>query len=282
MARDLLALVRKALGDRYRVEGEIGRGGAAVVFRATAPDGSAVALKILRPELAVSVTAERFLREIQIVRRLAHPKIGRLLDAGEKDWLVYYVMPFIPGRSLEAVLRAQQRISAGDTIRIGADLLSALAAAHDAGIVHRDVKPDNIVIARDGAYLLDFGIARAVALSGTDRLTRSGVAVGTSHYMSPEQITAAEDPDPRSDLYSVGCVLFECLASRPPYHHPNEVRVLQLHQIAPIPDVRELAPGVPDRLAETITRALAKQPESRWQSAAAMHAALAEAGVPSH
>jgi serine/threonine-protein kinase len=278
MPRDLLPLVRKALGDRYEVEAEIGRGGAAVVFRAVGPNAQLVALKILRPELSVTVTAERFLREIEIVKKLDHPRIGHLLDSGEKDWLVYYVMPYIDGRSLQAVLREHGKLAGRDTLRIGADLLGALAYAHALGIVHRDVKPDNIIVGRDGAYLLDFGIARAVALSGTDRLTRSGVAVGTSHYMSPEQIMAVEDPDPRSDLYSLGCVLFECLAGRPPYHHPNEVRVLQLHQTAPIPNLHQVAPAVSEQVAAAIARALAKRPEDRWQTATAFGAALAGTG----
>lgn len=276
MPRDLLPLVRKALGDRYDVEREIGRGGAAVVFRAVAQDGTVVALKILRPELCVTVTAERFLREIQIVKRLSHPKIGRLLDSGEQDWLVYFVMPFLEGRSLESVLRQHGRLTVRDTLRIATDLLDVLGHAHALGIVHRDVKPDNIIIGRDGAYLLDFGISRAVALSGTDRLTRSGVAVGTSRYMSPEQIMAVDDPDPRSDLYSLGCVLFECLAGKPPYHHPNEVRVLQMHQIAPVPDLREQVPNVPPALAAAIGRALAKRREDRWPNAAEMARAIAE------
>jgi serine/threonine-protein kinase len=274
MPRDLLPLVRAGLGDRYTVESEIGRGGAAVVFRAVAHDGQIVALKILRPELSVTVTAERFLREIQIVKRLDHPRIGGLLDSGERDWLVYYVMPFIEGRSLKSLLRDRAHLPVSDTERIGADLLGALGHAHEHGIVHRDVKPDNILIGPGGAYLLDFGIARAVALSGTDRLTRSGVAVGTSHYMSPEQIMAVDDPDPRSDLYSLGCVLYECLAGRPPFHHPNEVRVLQLHQSAPVPDLRAAVPAVPAHVANAIKRALSKRREDRWHTAAQMAAAL--------
>jgi serine/threonine-protein kinase len=274
MPRDLLPLVRAGLGDRYTVESEIGRGGAAVVFRAVANDGQIVALKILRPELSVTVTAERFLREIQIVKRLDHPRIGGLLGSGERDWLVYYVMPFIEGRSLKSLLRDRAHLPVSDTERIGADLLGALGHAHEHGIVHRDVKPDNILIGPGGAYLLDFGIARAVALSGTDRLTRSGVAVGTSHYMSPEQIMAVDDPDPRSDLYSLGCVLYECLAGRPPFHHPNEVRVLQLHQSAPVPDLRGAVPAVPAHVADAINRALSKRREDRWHTAAQMAAAL--------
>ena len=276
MPRDLLPLVRAALGDRYSIERETGRGAAAVVFRATCLNtGQLVALKILRPELVVSVTAERFLREIQIISRLDHPKIGRVLDSGEKDWLVYYVMPYFEGPSLQSLLNKCGRVSLGDTLRIANDLLDALIHAHQHGIVHRDVKPDNIIITREGAVLLDFGIARAVALSGTDRLTRSGIAVGTSHYMSPEQIMATDEPDPRADLYSLGCVLFECLTGEPPYHHRNEIRVLQLHQVAPVPNIRERVPGIPEAFAQGISRALAKPRQERWQSAQEMLTALA-------
>jgi serine/threonine-protein kinase len=183
-------------------------------------------------------------------------------------------MPYAEGPSLQQILRKVGKLTVPDSIRVAADLLDALAHAHQHSIVHRDVKPDNIIITQDGAVLLDFGIARAVALSGTDRLTRSGIAVGTSHYMSPEQIMAVDDPDARSDLYSVGCVLYECLAGQPPFHHPNEVRVLQLHQSAPVPDIRTVAPYVPAALAKVVTRALSKTREARWQSAAAMLDAL--------
>jgi len=274
MARDLLPVVRNALAGRYDIEAEVGRGGAARVYRARGPDGRSVALKILRPELVVTVTADRFLREIRIIQRLEHPHIGRLIDAGQSDWLVYYAMPFVDGPSLQQVLQKQGRVSAPDTARLARDLLSALAHAHERGIVHRDVKPDNILISRDGAVLVDFGIARAIELSGTDRLTKSGMAVGTSRYMSPEQIAGSEIVDPRSDLYSLACVLFECLVGRPPYQHPNELAILELHRTAPIPDLGALAPQAPPELAGAITRALAKAAEGRWPSAREMLAAV--------
>lgn len=274
MARDLLPIVQATLASRYRVEAEIGRGGAARVFRAVDAAGRSVALKILRPELVVTVTADRFLREIEIIQRLDHPRIGRLIDSGQSDWLIYYAMPFIPGPSLQQVLQQRGRITPADTARVARDLLDGLAHAHARSVVHRDVKPDNILIASDGAILVDFGIARAIELAGTDRLTKSGMAVGTSRYMSPEQIMGEATIDPRSDLYSLGCVLFECLAGRPPYQHPNELAVLELHRSAPIPDIAALVPGVPPSLAAAISRALGKAPSDRWNSATEMRAVL--------
>src|SRR5215216_6318044 len=215
--RDMLALVRQAFTGRYDVEREIGKGGNARIFLARDSTGRAVALKILHPELLVSVAADRFLREIKLASQLEHPHIARLLDSGERDWLVYYVMSYIEGASLRQHLDANRQLSVNETLRIACDLLDALAHAHGRGIIHRDVKPANVVLSAEGAVLLDFGIARAVAVSGTDQLTRSGIAVGTSTYMSPEQITAVSDIDHRSDLYSVGCLLYECLAGEPPF-----------------------------------------------------------------
>jgi serine/threonine-protein kinase len=238
-----------------------------------------VALKVLHPELLVSVAADRFLREIRLCSRLEHPKIARLLDSGEKDWIVYYVMTYVAGPTLREHMDQTSRMAVSDAARLADDLLEALDHAHGHQIVHRDVKPENVVLAAEGAVLLDFGIARAVAASGSDRLTRSGIAVGTSTYMSPEQITALKEIDHRSDLYSLGCVLFECLAGQPPFNHRNEAVVLQLHLTQPAPDLRTLRPDTPRELAEGIARALAKAPEQRWQTAAAMREALAGARV---
>jgi serine/threonine-protein kinase len=274
--RDLLPLVRQALGTVYRVEREIGRGGAAVVYYARAADGTPVALKVLRPELAVTVTAQRFLQEIRFVSTLDHPHIGRLLDSGERDWLVYYVMPYLEGLSLQQHLERFRHLPLDQTLRLARELLDALAHAHERGIVHRDVKPDNIMLTPAGAVLVDFGIARAIALSGQTHLTRSGMAVGTSTYMSPEQISAAPAIDHRSDLYSLGCVLFQCLAGRPPFVHRSEAAVLHLHLTEPAPDVRTLVPGLPSAVAVALARALCKAPEERWPSALAMRAALAD------
>jgi serine/threonine-protein kinase len=277
IARDLLPLVRQALGEQYSVDREIGRGGAARVFLAHGRDGTPIALKVLHPELLVSIAADRFLREIGLIARLDHPNIGRLLDSGERDWLVYYVMPFIAGPTLKQAL-AGGPFPAERTVRLARDLLSALGHAHQRQVIHRDVKPDNIVCGPSGAVLLDFGIARAVALSGSDRLTRSGIAIGTSSYMSPEQIGAAVDIDHRTDLYSLGCVLYECLAGRPPFVHRNEANVLQMHRLEAPPDLLKVRPEVAPALARLIARALLKPREERWSSAEAMAAELSSIG----
>jgi serine/threonine-protein kinase len=276
MARDLLPMVRQALADRYTVDREIGRGGAARVFSAYAPDGRPVALKVLHPQLAASVTADRFLREIQLIARLDHPRIARLLDYGEGDWIIWYVMDLVEGPTLRQHLDRARQASISESLHLAHDLLGALGAAHAQGIIHRDVKPDNIVMSPAGAVLLDFGIAKAVADSGSDRLTRSGFAIGTSAYMSPEQISGIDEIDHRTDLYSLGCVLFECLAGRPPFDDPFEDLVLTQHQILPAPDILGLRADTPPALGEAISRALAKDRDARWPDAGAMAAALPE------
>jgi eukaryotic-like serine/threonine-protein kinase len=267
--------VRQAFEGRYEVESEIGRGGNARIFLARDLSGQEVALKILHPELLVSVAADRFLREIRLASQLNHPNIARLLDSGERDWLIYYVMSYVEGATLRERLDTRAGMTVTETLRIASDLLDALDHAHQRGIIHRDVKPANVVLSAQGAILLDFGIARAVIASGTDQLTRSGIAVGTSTYMSPEQITAVTDIDHRCDIYSLGCVLYECLAGQPPFTHRNEAIVLQLHLTQPPPDVRTLRSDVPADLASGIMKAMAKEPSQRWPSAHAMREALA-------
>jgi eukaryotic-like serine/threonine-protein kinase len=269
-----VALVRQAFLGRYEVDREIGRGGNARIFLATDPAGRQVALKVLHPELLISVAADRFLREIRLASQLKHPHIAQLLDSGEQDWLVYYVMSYVEGPTLRESLDRDLRLTVAETVRLATELLEALDHAHSHGIIHRDVKPANVVRSAGGAVLLDFGIARAVAVAGNDQLTRSGIAVGTSSYMSPEQITASPDIDYRCDIYSLGCVLFECLAGRAPFVHRNEAVVLQLHLSHPAEDVRSLREDTPAELAAGIAKALAKRPEDRWKSATAMREAL--------
>jgi len=270
IARDLLPIVQKALGDKYTVHRQIARGGAARVFSATDRQGETVALKVLHPELAVSVTADRFLREISLLSNFEHPKISKLIDYGETDWLVYYVMPYVEGPTLREHLASVGRASISDTQRIAVDLLAALQYAHDRSVVHRDVKPENIVLSSGGPILVDFGIARAIASSGQNRLTRSGFAVGTSTYMSPEQVMGSNDIDHRSDLYSLGCVLYECLSGRPPFVSSREELVLSMHQQAKPEGILHLRKDVPESLVGLVNRALEKAPENRWQSASEM------------
>jgi eukaryotic-like serine/threonine-protein kinase len=229
---------------------------------------------VLHPELLISTTADRFLREIAICRRLDHPNIAHLLDSGEHDWLVWFVMRYVEGPPLRQVLERVPRLNLPDATRVATDLLGALAHAHARGIVHRDVKPENVVISREGAVLLDFGIARAIDRSAGEALTRSGITVGTSKYMSPEQIAGARELTGATDQYALACVLFEALAGRPPFVNRHESVVLQQHMNEPAPDVRAFRSDVPAAFAEAVARALAKRPEERWPSADAMREAI--------
>jgi serine/threonine-protein kinase len=214
-----------------------------------------------------------------VISTLDHPLIPKLLVGGSTETLVYYVMTYIEGPTLRQSLHRRRRLSVTDTVRLGEDLLDALGHAHGHGLVHRDVKPENVVMSVAGAVLLDLGIARAIELAGSDRVTQSGVTVGSAAYMSPEQARAEGEPDPGTDLYAVGCVLFECLAGRPPFVHRSETAVLQMQLNDPAPDVRQYRPDTPEPVARALARALAKQRVQRWQSAAEMQRALEDAAA---
>src|SRR6058998_554055 len=273
-SHDLIERVRKALGDRYTVITAVGRGGNASIFGAYDQSGQKVAIKVLHPELTVSVAADRFLREIRYVAQLDHPHLARLLDTGETDYLLWLVMPYVPGDTLRQALRRERRLPIGRSAHIACEVLDALDHAHAHGIAHRDIKPDNIVLSPEGAVLVDLGIARAIASSGPDRVTRSGFVVGTEEYMSPEQAAGAPDVDGRTDLYSLGVVMFESLAGRPPFSSASAAAVLDMQQHHPPPDLRGLRSDVPKPLAAAVARALAKAREERWQTAAEMREAL--------
>jgi len=272
--RDLIERVRKALGDRYTVLSAVGRGGNASIFAARDQRGTDVAIKVLHPELAVSVAADRFLREIRYTAQLDHPHIARMMDSGEADYLLWYVMPYVPGETVRQALRREPRFPIPRAVTIATEVLDALEHAHAHGIAHRDIKPDNIVLSPQGAVLVDLGIARAIASSGDDRVTRSGFVVGTEEYMSPEQAQGAPDVDGRTDIYSLGVVLFECLAGRPPFSSASAAAVLDMHQHHPAPDVHSLRRDAPKALAAVIARALAKPRAERWQRAIEMREAL--------
>jgi serine/threonine-protein kinase len=256
------------------VQREIARGGAARVFLARDASGDEVALKVLNPQLAVTVAGKRFVREVDFLRRIDHPNIARFLDFGETDLLIYYVMNHIEGPTLRQHVARVRKVTVEDTTKIASDLLDALSYAHGEGIVHRDVKPENIVLSRRGPVLVDFGIARAVQAAGMDRLTKSGFVVGTSTYMSPEQIQGVADIDHRSDLYSLGCVLFECLAGRPPFFASREQAILRMHLEEAAPDIRKHREGTPEGLARAIDKAVVREPAGRWQEAAQMKEVL--------
>src|SRR5438445_884716 len=271
--RDLIDRVRKALAERYTVVTAVGRGGNACIFAATDRTGEQVAIKVLHPELAVSVAADRFLREIRYASQLHHPHIAPLLDSGETEYLLWFVMPFVPGESLRQVLRRERQLAIPTAARTACEVLDALSHAHAHGIAHRDIKPDNIVLSPEGAVLVDLGIARAIASSGPDRVTRSGFVVGTEEYMSPEQAGGDPDVDGRTDLYSLGVVLFEMLAARPPFSSVSPAAVLEMQQHQKAPDVRSLRRDVPKALAAVAAKALAKRRPDRWQTAAELRAA---------
>lgn len=272
--RDLIDRVQRALSDRYTVITAVGRGGTASIYGARDTAGNPVAIKVLHPELSASVASDRFLREIRYAAELHHPRIAALIDSGESDYLLWYVMPYVSGDTLRQALNRSRRLPIGPAVRAACDVLDALAYAHARGFAHRDIKPENIVLGPQGAVVLDFGIARAIASSGEDRVTQSGFVVGTEVYMSPEQAGGAAEIDGRTDIYSLGIVLFELLAGRPPFTSPSAIAVLEMHQRQSAPELQSLRPEIPAPIAAVVARALAKAPADRWATAGDMRDAL--------
>jgi serine/threonine-protein kinase len=233
-----------------------------------------VALKVLHPELALALGAERFLREIEVAANLTHPHILPLFDSGEIQGLLYYVMSYVEGESLRGRLGRTSQLPVDQSIRIAANVASALAYAHGRGIVHRDIKPENILLEGDEAVVADFGIAKAVGEAGGDRLTVTGTAIGTPSYMSPEQAAGDRQLDGRADVYSLGCVLYEMLAGEPPYTGPTAQAIATKRVTDPVPSVRRLRPAVPEWLDQTLAKALAPIPADRFATAAELARAL--------
>ena len=258
---EFLAQLTRALGADYRIEDMIGEGGFGRVYSAADVRlGRRVAIKVIRPELAgARAFVDRFRKEGTALAKFRHPGIVPIYDIREQEGLIYYVMPLISGPTLRTCLSRQRQLSVADACRVGKDVLDALEHAHKAHIMHRDVKPENIIISGQGAVLVDFGVARAVEVAAGDRVTAAGMTVGTAGYMSPEQATGALDLDYRTDLYAVGCVLFESLAGRPPFAHRNQSVVLQLQLSGDAPDVRTFRPDTPAPLAAAVTRALQRR-----------------------
>src|SRR6266545_7729653 len=249
--QDLRSRLQSALGDSYRLERELAGGGMSRVFLAQELRLSRqVVVKVLPPELAAGVSAERFEREIRLAAGLQHPHIVPLLTAGSQGDLLYYVMPHIAGESLRARIAHERELPVGDTVRILRDVCDALAYAHGHGIVHRDVKPDNVLLSGKHALVADFGVAKAVAEStGSTSLTSLGVALGTPAYMAPEQAAADPATDHRADIYAVGALAYEMLAGRPPFIGPSPQSVLAQHVSSPVEPVTKYRESAPPALA---------------------------------
>jgi serine/threonine-protein kinase len=258
--------VRLAFADRYPVVRVLGRGGMATVYLAQdVKHQRPVALKVLHPELAAGLGSERFLREIRIEAGLQHPHILPLHDSGEADGLLYYVMPYVEGESLRQRLAREHHLSIAESLRITSDAGEALAHAHSRGVIHRDVKPENILLSGGHALVADFGIAKAVEAAGDTGLTESNWGMGTPAYMSPEQI-AGGAVDGRSDIYGLGCLLYEMLAGEPPFTGPNARAIFTRHQLDPVAPLQRLRPDVPTYVEDAVLRALAKERQDRFES----------------
>jgi serine/threonine-protein kinase len=265
---DLSQRLQDALSARYRIERALGRGGMATVFLAEdLKHGRRVAIKVLDPEVAAAIGAERFLGEIATVARLTHPHILPLHDSGVADGLLFYVMPYVEGESLRDRLAREKQLPLEDALRIAREVADALDYAHRRGIVHRDIKPENILLDEQHATVADFGVARAIAAVGDEKLTRTGVTVGTPSYMSPEQVTGGS-VDTRSDVYALGCVLYEMLAGQAPFTGPTAESIVFQHLNAAPPRVTLLRPSVPGQVEQVITKALAKTPADRFATGA--------------
>jgi tetratricopeptide (TPR) repeat protein/tRNA A-37 threonylcarbamoyl transferase component Bud32 len=271
---DLGATLRSALDGRYAIEGEVGRGGMSVVFKARdLKHNRTVAIKVLKPELSEQVGTDRFQREVEFAANLTNPHILPLFDSGEAAGQLYYVMPCIEGGTLKERIERDGPLDIEDALAIARQVAGALEAAHEHGIVHRDIKPANILFSGGEAMVADFGIARAVAIEDGDRLTQSGLSVGSPAFMSPEQ--AGGDPvDGRSDLYSLGCVLYTMLAGEPPFVRPTAQATITAQLADPPPSIRDVRPEVPKGVDEIILTALQKSPDDRFASATEMIAAL--------
>jgi serine/threonine-protein kinase len=259
--------LRAALADRYEMEREIGSGGMATVYLAKdLKHHRKVAVKVLKPEFAASLGVERFVREIEIAANLTHPHILPLFDSGEAEGFLYYVMPFIEGESLRDRLVREQKLSVPEAVGIIDQVASALSHAHESGLVHRDVKPENILLAGDQAIVADFGIARAVQAAGAERLTGTGLAVGTPAYISPEQAAGGENVDGRSDVYALGCVVYEMVSGRTPFEASNPQALLTKHVVDTAPSLQALNPNIPLFVERAVSRAMAKEPARRFQT----------------
>ena len=272
---DLREMLQSSLGTGYRLSRELGGGGMSKVFVADDPTiGRRVVVKVLSPDLAAGVNVDRFKREIQLAVSLHHPRIVPVVSAGQSgDDVLYYTMPFIEGETLRALVDRERQLSLDRALAIARDVADALHYAHGRNIVHRDIKPDNILIERETgrAVVTDFGIARAIERAADENsVTSTGFTLGTPTYMSPEQAGAERDLDGRSDIYSLGCVLYEMLAGAPPFTGPSVRSIIARHMTEPPPDVGIARPDLPSGARVLVRRMLAKSRDARPATAAAL------------
>ncbi|MBI3792154.1 MAG: serine/threonine protein kinase, partial [Gemmatimonadetes bacterium] len=279
MTEELRDRLQRALGGAYTLEQELGGGGMSRVFVARENAlGREVVVKILPTDVA-GVSVERFKREIMTAARLQHPHIVPLLNAGEVDGVPYFTMPFVKGEGLRQRLRSHGALETSEAVRLMRDVASALAYAHKEGVVHRDIKPDNVLLSGGSATVTDFGVAKALrdaaaAPSGDGALTQMGIALGTPMYMAPEQAAADPGVDHRADLYSFGVMAYEMLAGQPPFIAPTAENLAYQHLSVAPRSVTELRPSVPSSVAEAVRRALAKSPADRFSTVAQFAEAL--------
>ncbi|UCG85106.1 MAG: protein kinase [Gemmatimonadota bacterium] len=265
---DPLERLRTALDGRYKIEREIGSGGMAIVYLAEdVKHHRKVAVKVLRPDLAAALGPERFLREIEVAANLHHPHILPLYDSGEADGFLYYVMPYAEGESLRDRLDREKQLAIDDALQVAREVADALSYAHSHGVIHRDIKPENILLESGHAVVADFGIARAIDVAGGARLTETGIATGTPTYMSPEQAGGEKDLDGRSDLYSLGCVLYEMLAGEPPFTGPTVQAIIARRFTDTVPQIAARRDTAPAGLQAVLQRTMARLPADRYATA---------------
>ena len=264
-----------AIGEGYALERELARGGMATVWLAReVQTGRPVAIKVMDPGVAEVLGAERFRREIKVAGAMAHPLIVPLCDSGSVGDFMYYIMPYVEGESLYQRLQRERRLPLAAALSFTRDVASALGYAHSRGVLHRDVKPENILLAGGRALVADFGLARAIGAADTRRLTATGVIVGSAYYLSPEQIREDRNLDQRVDIYSLGCVLYEMLTGAPPYIGRTLTETVTRILQAPVPSVRRLDPSIPEAVDEAIGRALARTVADRFPTMEAFADAL--------
>jgi eukaryotic-like serine/threonine-protein kinase len=273
-----VAQVKRTLASRYKVERVLGEGGMATVYLAQdLKHHRSVAIKVMRPELSSTLGADRFLREVEIAARLTHPHILPMYESGEAEGLLYYVMPYVVGETLRDRIHRETQLPVEDALKIAREVADALACAHESGIIHRDIKPGNILLGSGHAVVADFGIARAVSTSPDEALTRTGLAVGTPHYMAPEQAMGDREVDARADIYAVGALLYEMIAGEPPFTGPTPRAILTRSMTETPRSLVATRSELPVEVERVAMKALAKSPADRYPTATALATALDQA-----